>query len=375
MREAGAAMSVLTVRGVMLATIMSRAPEILDMPYRDGSTFRASDKFVRKWMKGQLNWSERKATRAAQKIPENWEDQCERSFLRKAYSIKEYDIPSALYVNSDQTQVVYAPGDKMTYAPIGAKQVSLVGGDEKRAFTVMVSVANDGTLLPFQAIYTGLSVASRPSKIAAYYDEVMNAGMLLEHSGTGTYWSNMAMMQSFVDNILSPYFVSKRNVLNLPPTQKALWQINVWSVHRSKEFRGWMSQKHDDIIVDFVPGGCTGLAQPCDVGMQRPFKHSIKRSYHESIVQYMLARIENNEPDLAVDKRIKTIRDQSVTWLWNAYNAVNTMALVKKVRVMDLPCVSVTDDPSKPASLLRCVVYMGGTCPTRASPPSRPERN
>ncbi|KIM34882.1 hypothetical protein M413DRAFT_44794, partial [Hebeloma cylindrosporum] len=206
-----------------------------------------------------LNWSERKATRAAQKIPDDWEEKCEKSFLRKAYSIKEYDIPSALYVNSDQTQVVYAPGDKMTYAPIGAKQVSLVGGDEKRAFTLMVSVANDGTLLPFQAIYAGLSTASRPSKNAPYYNEVINTGMLLEHSGTATYWSNMATMHSFVDNILSPYFAGKRTLLNLPPTQKALWQIDVWSVHRSEEFRGWMSTNHDDIILDFVPGGCTGL--------------------------------------------------------------------------------------------------------------------
>jgi hypothetical protein len=67
-------------------------------------------------MRHQLNWSECKATQAVQKIPEDWEEKCEKSFLRKAYSIKEYDIPSALYVNSDQTQVVYAPGDKMTYA-------------------------------------------------------------------------------------------------------------------------------------------------------------------------------------------------------------------------------------------------------------------
>ena len=62
MHEAGAAMSVLTVCSVMLATIMSRAPEILDTPYRDGSTFRALDAFVRKWMRGQLNWSEHKVT-------------------------------------------------------------------------------------------------------------------------------------------------------------------------------------------------------------------------------------------------------------------------------------------------------------------------
>jgi hypothetical protein len=156
----------------------------------------------------------------------------------------------------------------------------------------MVSVVNDGTLLPFQAIYAGLSAASRPSKTAAYYGEVMNAGMLLEHSGTGMYWSNMATMHSFVNNILAPYFVSKRALLGLPSTQKALWQIDVWSVHRSKEFHRWMSQNHNNIILDYVPGGCTGLHQPCDVGMQRPFKHSVKRSYHESIIQDMLRRIE-----------------------------------------------------------------------------------
>ncbi|KAF8800178.1 hypothetical protein BYT27DRAFT_7038673, partial [Phlegmacium glaucopus] len=206
-----------------------------------------------------LGWSERKATRAAQKLPQDWEDKCENSFLRKAYSIKEYDIPSGLYVNSDQTQVVYAPGDKMTYAPIGAKQVALVGGEEKRAFTVMVSVANDGTLLPFQAIYEGKTHVSCPSKSAPHYDDMISAGMLLEFSGTQTYWSNMTTMKSFVNNILAPYFDAKRVALHLPPTQKALWQIDVWSVHRSKEFRGWMSANHNNIILDFVPGGCTGL--------------------------------------------------------------------------------------------------------------------
>ena len=103
----------------------------------------------------------------------------------------------------------------MTYALIGAKQVSLIGGDEKRAFTVMVSVVNDATLLPFQAIYTGLSVMSRPSKTAANYDNVINAGMLLEHSGTATYWSNMATMHTFVNKILAPYFANQHNLLSL----------------------------------------------------------------------------------------------------------------------------------------------------------------
>jgi len=55
----------------------------------------------------------------------------------------------------DQTQVIFALGDRFAYAPVGEKQVMLVGGDEKRAFTVMVLVSNSSAVLPFQAIYVG----------------------------------------------------------------------------------------------------------------------------------------------------------------------------------------------------------------------------
>ncbi|KAF9555305.1 hypothetical protein CPC08DRAFT_617115, partial [Agrocybe pediades] len=204
-----------------------------------------------------LEWVIRKATRAARKIPDNWEDLCERSTIRKAHLIKEYDIPSRLYVNSDQTQVVYAPGNKLTYAKIGCQQVSLVGGDEKRAFTVMVSVSNDGLLLPFQAIYEGKTLASIPSATSPHYNDIISTGALLEFSGTSTYWSNMKTMKNFVSNILDPYFNRVRQELGVPLTQKALWQIDVWSVHRSVEFRDWMRNNYPNIILDYVPGGCT----------------------------------------------------------------------------------------------------------------------
>jgi hypothetical protein len=187
-----------------------------------------SDNFVRRWVKANLNWTKQKATQAAQRIPENWEDLCKWSFLRKPYCIKEYDIPSALYVNADQTQVVYAPGNKLTYAPM---EVSLVGGDEKRAFTVLVAVANDGTLLPFQAIYEGKTERSCPSSYLKHYSDVINAGIRLEYSKTSTYWSNLRTMQLWVDEILAPYFDGVKTKLRLPSTQKSILQWDLWTVH------------------------------------------------------------------------------------------------------------------------------------------------
>ena len=215
-----------------------------------------------------LGWSMWHATWAAQKLPTDWEDQCERSFFCKVHAIKEFDIPAVLYINSDQMQVIYAPGNHMMWAPIGAKQVSLVGADEKCTFTLMTSVAANGTILPFQAIYSRLTKASL-STLGSLQKDLDKEGFCIKFSGTRTYWSNQSTMCNFIIYILTPYFDCIRSDLNLNilQSQKALWQINVWSVHRSEEFCTWMKKFHPLIILDYMPGGCTGVHQSCDVGI------------------------------------------------------------------------------------------------------------
>jgi len=84
------------------------------------------------------------------------------------------------------------------------KQVLLVGGEEKCAFTVMVSVVNDGTLLPFQAIYEGKTTKSCPNPNLQHYKDIIDAGMLLEFSETKTYWSNMKTMKTLLTRSLIP---------------------------------------------------------------------------------------------------------------------------------------------------------------------------
>jgi hypothetical protein len=138
-------------------------------------------------------------------------------------------------------------------------------------------------------------------------------------------------MKSFVNTILVPHLDKKKMELNLPPSQKSLWQIDVWSVHRSDEFRGWMRKNHSNIILDFVPGGCTGVHQPCDVGIQRPLKLSMRKSYHEDIVNELLSELGKGNTAPALKDTLGVIRDRSVRWMWNTYNTINNKELVKKV--------------------------------------------
>lgn len=331
LRNAGAPISVVTARGIMLAMILERAPEILEKEFSDGSKFRASETFVRQWLHKQMHWSIRKATRTAQKLPEDWEDKCEKSALRKAHLIKKYDIPAELFINADQTQMVYAPGDKMTWAETGTSQVSLLRNEEKRAFTVVVGVAASGEALPFQAVYKGKSDVSCPSNDSPFFEEATEAGIKFVFSGTDTYWSNHETMHQYVNKVLVPYIQRQKEALNLPDTQMTLWSIDVWAVHRSKEFRTWMRMNHPRILLDYVPGGTTGVAQPCDVGIQRTFKLSAKRSYHEDVVKSCLAEIRKGSDILKIDDRIKKLRNASVRWLVNAFNTINNEELVQKV--------------------------------------------
>jgi hypothetical protein len=274
LREKNAPVSLITARAMIVATILEMKPNIFGHKFKDGSSFRVSESFARNFLHEILSWSLRKATQAAQKLPKDWQKQCIRSFFRKAYVIKEHDIPIYLFINFDQTQVIYVPGNRMTWSQTGAKQVGMVGMDEKRAFTLVVGVSADGSLLLFQAVFVGKTKASVPS------------------------------------------------ATDLP---------NVWSVHRSKEFREWMRINHPTIILDYVPGGCTGVHQPCDVGIQRPLKLSIKKTYHEDVVEDLLSEANKGTSAPKLKEGLKDLRDRTPRWMWNAYKALNDEKLVKKV--------------------------------------------
>ncbi|EJD52467.1 hypothetical protein AURDEDRAFT_18204, partial [Auricularia subglabra TFB-10046 SS5] len=206
-----------------------------------------------------LGFSQRRPTRAAQKVPENAPQLGDDLFWRLAYNMEEEDVPPQLVVNSDQTQSPYAYGSDTTWSEMGAKQVSVVGQEEKRAFTLNVGVSMSGTLLPFQAIFQGQTSKSLPSPDARGQDEAERLKFRFEPSKTKTYWATQETMQLYVRNILVPYYEAQRILLGLPEDQRYIWLIDLWAVHRSEEFRQWMKQNFPQIILLYIPANCTSL--------------------------------------------------------------------------------------------------------------------
>ncbi|KIK99616.1 hypothetical protein PAXRUDRAFT_114326, partial [Paxillus rubicundulus Ve08.2h10] len=73
-----------------------------------------------------------------------------------------------------------------------------------------------------------------------------------------------------------------------PNSQECILQLDVWSVHQFVQFHTWLDKHYPWIKDCFVPGGCTGIAHPCNVGIQCQFKLAAKWVQHTNIIEESL---------------------------------------------------------------------------------------
>ena len=145
-------------------------------------------------------------------------------------------------------------------------------------------------------------------------------------------------MRKLVDKIIVPYFNKKKRELGLLDLQDALWKIDCWSVHKSAEFWTWMKKAHKNIIVLFVPGGCTDIWQPLDVEIQQcALKHSLWCSAHRDLVTEVTAHLDGPESDgwITINTTVANLHNRSVGWMVWAYQELDDKILIKKVSSRD----------------------------------------
>jgi hypothetical protein len=258
----------------------------------------------------------------------------ENQFFRLALLICDHNIIDVFIVNSDQTQVVFSHGATSTWNKSGVKQVSAVSAEEKRSFTLNVGISMSGEALPFQAMFSGQTSWSLPSTSTPKYTEVTeNLHFRFLPTKTENHWSTQATMELYVHEILAPYFEKHRAKLGWP-NQQCVWLIDVWSAHRSESFREFMQTNYPWITVLYIPGGCTGIFQPCDVRIQQALKHAMRRTALAHVVKETEEELASgaDPASIVLSKGIGVLRDWCVEWMVNGYNTINNPCLVKKVR-------------------------------------------
>ncbi|KAF8538758.1 hypothetical protein BDD12DRAFT_739920, partial [Trichophaea hybrida] len=203
------------------------------------------------------------------------EDQCERTFFQLVYSIVPHDIHPSSMINADQPMIYMGPGGtQYTYAEKGSKQVSLYGLEEKCGFTSFLAVMVEGLVLDIQSIWCGKTAASLPKCLA------WTAAKAVCHIfswNTNSHWSNVPTIQEFFEQIIKPHrqkMINKQHLPNSASTKSIIF-FDCWQVHRSSDMLDWLKTIYDWLITILVRARCTGVFQPCDVGLQHVYKHII----------------------------------------------------------------------------------------------------
>jgi len=166
--------------------------------------------------------------------------------------------------NMDQTPVPFEYLEGKTYNQIGEKTVWLQSsrsGWDKRQGTIQLTVFADGIprvkpLLFFRGQGTGPTIQAE----RRHYDD----RVVVKFNPTA--YANSSNMLEWLDEQLVPALES----------QPTLLAIDLFSGHKTEEVLDTF--RAHDITPSVIPGGCTGLVQPLDVSINRPFKDILKVS-------------------------------------------------------------------------------------------------
>jgi hypothetical protein len=155
--------------------------------------------FISVWAREQMGWSWRVRTTAASKLPMDWRQQGIDMAKRIAFNMQAYKVHPSLVINMDQTGVLLAPADNRTYESRGAKEIKVIGADDKRQITACIASSLNGDLLPMQLIFQGKTAQCHPP----LSEEAKEARVHLTHSEN--HWSNQTTMQEYIREVIVPY--------------------------------------------------------------------------------------------------------------------------------------------------------------------------
>ena len=167
----------------------------------------------------------------------------------------------------------------MLYAPIGAKQVGLMGGEGKRAFTVTVSVANDGTLLPFEAIYEGKTPNLLFVQICTTlrrHDQYRNASPVLKNT-------NVLVKHEDLCRQNPSYFDAKRLAVSCRQHKKPCGRLTPGRFINLRSFVPGCQPITLTLLRTSYLGvvmGCTSLRRWCTTAFQALYQAIIPRVSH-----------------------------------------------------------------------------------------------
>lgn len=258
----------------------------------------------------RVRFVRRKATKAARKHPPNYEELQSAYHERISTAVSEFNPPDELIINIDQTGVPIVPVGDYTLEEEGAKQVPIVGKDDKRQITVVLGETHSCQVLPPQVIYQGKTDKCHPQGIEFPDD--------WDITHTDNHWSTGDSMVRWVKQVLEPHVQTVRKQID-SPDQRGILILDVFKAHQCTEFLDAVRSHNMEIV--FVPGGCTDDLQPLDVSGNKVFKTALADHFSEWYTSQVVDQLEaGDDISSQVDLRLALLKPLHANWMIAAYD-------------------------------------------------------
>jgi hypothetical protein len=145
------------------------------------------------------------------------------------------------------------------------------GTDDSKRCTVALTVTASGEMITPMVIYKG----TRYGRIATR--ELLDQTQEIKYAMQPKAWFDEATMLDWVDDVLKPY------VATAPVGIIPILFLDSFKVH----LLGSVADAIQGLGVELeiIPPGCTGLVQPIDVGINKPFKANMRKIYTEWLLE------------------------------------------------------------------------------------------
>ena len=184
-----------------------------------------------------------------------------------------HNVEEKFIINMDQTPVPFNLAPNRTLATKGLRTVGIrrTGNSTKRA-TVALAITASGEKLKPMVVFKGSPNGLIARRELPTYDTRDKVECRCQKAA----WQDGELILDWIDCILVPFLQQKN------PQTEVVFMWDNYKGHVAAETKAKLAEL--GIHPYIIPGECTSLVQPLDVGVNRPFKAILKSKWWDWVI-------------------------------------------------------------------------------------------
>jgi transposase-like protein len=259
-------------RGMKISVrmVMLKACELV--PEFRLKTDRSKDQVVRRFLKCH-DIVHRVVTHESQRSPHEVQDQALQWIAMIRPMVSSMNRDKRYVMNMDQTPVFFSMSDGTTLEVEGSRTVNARSscGSTMRV-SVAVTITASGEVLPTFIVFKGKPNGRIAQREFASYP---NGSF---YACQERAWMDETVMLQWVEQVLRPHVEQ-----NVPAGIHPILLLDSYRCHMMASVVNRIADL--GVEVQHIPGGCTGLCQPIDVGIGKPLKSNIRHKWEEWMLE------------------------------------------------------------------------------------------